>query len=113
MGGASKPNRLGKHKHKQTQNMETQTLENLFAISVKFIGPTNCKGARVRLKLVLGKATKFIPFDYAQNDSENIALAFFLSKGLTPKARTCLGKSEVALLFSFSDVRKVSGLFCK
>lgn len=55
-------------------------MENYNAISVKFLGATNTKGART--KVVINGRTKFLPYDYTKNSSMEQAVDYVKSQGI-------------------------------
>jgi len=86
------------------------TPENTIAVLVKYVGPTNTKGARIKLTLPLWEKRVWISYNYEERDSEAGALRWFAEANLHPIARACNGV-QVILLFSFADAEAVRGLF--
>jgi hypothetical protein len=85
-------------------------MKNLIAISVRYVAPTNTKGARVKLTASRFNTSKTIPYDYENNSAEDTAVSFFESHGVAPFAR-CYTASGSALLFTFEDAEKIVALF--
>lgn len=85
-------------------------MKNLIAISVRFLGATNTKGARVKLTVSRFNTSKTIPFDYGHNNAEETAVAFFYSNSVAPFARCCTASGST-LLFTFDDAEKIVALF--
>lgn len=85
-------------------------MKNLIAISVRFLGATNTKGARVKITVSRFNTSKTIPFDYGHNSAEETAAAFFRSHGVEPFARCCTASGST-LLFTFDDAEKIVALF--
>jgi hypothetical protein len=85
-------------------------MKNLIAISVRYVAPTNTKGARVKLTVSRFNTSKTIPFDYEHNSAEDTAVSFFRSHGVEPFARCC-NASGSTLLFTFDDAEKIVALF--
>jgi len=85
-------------------------MKNLIAISVRFLGATNTKGARVKLTVSRFNTSKTISFDYEHNSAEDTAVSFFKSHGVTPFARCCTASGSM-LLFTFDDAEKIVALF--
>jgi hypothetical protein len=85
-------------------------MKNLIAISVRYVAPTNTKGARVKLTVSRFNTYKTISFDYEHNNAEDTAVAFFHSHGVAPFARCCTASGST-LLFSFDDAEKIVALF--
>ena len=86
------------------------TPKNMIAVLVNYVGPTNTKGARIKLSLPLWEKRAWIAYNYEERDAEAGALRHFAESNLTPIARACNG-SQVILLFAFADVEAVRGLF--
>jgi hypothetical protein len=86
------------------------TPQNTIAVIVSYVGPTNTKGARIRLSLPLWEKRVWISYNYEERDSEAGALRWFADANLCPIARACKG-TRVILLFSFNDVESIRGLF--
>jgi hypothetical protein len=84
--------------------------KTLIAVSVRFLGATNTKGARVKLTLSRFNESKTIPYDYEKNNAEGVAIAFFLGHGIQPFARYCTSKGST-LLFAFEERLWVQALF--
>lgn len=86
------------------------TPENTIAVFVNYAGATDTKGARIKLTLPLYGRRAWIAYNYEERDAEAGALRWFAESNLYPVARACNG-SQVVLLFSFSDIDAVRGLF--
>lgn len=82
--------------------LETMTITSARAIRVRFLGPTDYKGARVKLTDTLGiiERPTTIGFDYAEQGALRTALAFLREQGWdTTGARTVdLGKDSLIVL---------------
>lgn len=85
-------------------------MKNLIAISIRYVAPTNTKGARVKLTVSRFNKSKTIPYDHEQDSAEATAVAFFQSKNITPFARCCTASGSM-LLFTFDDAEKIVALF--
>ena len=48
--------------------MPNHSIPRLRALHIEFFGPTDTKGARVRIKDERNNVTKFLPYDYATGD---------------------------------------------
>lgn len=57
-------------------------IPRLRALHIEFFGPTNTKGARVRIKDERNNVTKFLPYDYAVGDIVDQAYAYLKEKGV-------------------------------
>jgi hypothetical protein len=86
------------------------TTQNTIAVLVNYVGPTNTKGARIKLTLPLWEKRAWIAYNYEERDAEAGALRHFAESNLTPIARACNG-AQVILLFSFNDAESIRGLF--
>lgn len=86
------------------------TPKNTIAVLVNYVGPTNTKGARIKLSLPLWEKRAWLSYNYEERDAEAGALRWFADANLYPVARACNG-SQVILLFAFADVEAIRGLF--
>ena len=57
-------------------------IPRLRALHIEFFGPTNTKGARVRIKDERNNVTKFLPYDYATGDIVDQAYAYLKEQGV-------------------------------
>jgi hypothetical protein len=57
-------------------------IPRLRALHIEFFGPTNTKGARVRIKDERNNVTKFLPYDYAVGDIVDQAYAYLKEQGV-------------------------------
>ena len=55
-------------------------MKNINIIKIKYLGPTNTQGSRVQLTNERLSERKTIPFDYALNNIEDMAIAYLKSK---------------------------------
>ena len=84
---------------------------NLLAIEVRFIGPTNTKGCRVRLRLMGQRRIRVIPYAYELRDSEDVARKWLESNGVSVHAR-CMGPQQSSfLLCQFTQAENLHNLF--
>ncbi len=86
------------------------TTQNTIAVLVNYVGPTNTKGARIKLTLPLWEKRAWLSYNYEERDAEAGALRWFAEANLHPIARACNG-SQVILLFSFDNAESIRGLF--
>lgn len=93
-----------------THNQTKPKMKNLIAISIRYVAPTNTKGARVKLTVSRFNKSKTIPYDHEQNSAESVARAFFESHDIAPFARCCTASGSM-LLFTFDDAEKIVALF--
>ena len=77
--------------------------QNLILVTVKYVGPTDYRGSRIKLTLPRFGETKRISYNYEARDAEEGAVLFLAGKGLAPIARAC-GEDCAHLLFSFEHV---------
>jgi hypothetical protein len=99
------------HTHK---NMDTQTnTQNLIACTIKYIGPTDYRGSRIKMSLPRFDETLTIPYNYEATDAEEGAVMYLASNGCEPIARACGADHSVILLFSFDTTDSLLSLFRK
>jgi hypothetical protein len=79
-------------------------MKNLLLVTVKYIGPTDYRGSRIKLTLPRFGEVKRISYNYEARDAEEGAVRFFASKGLAPVFRACGPDSSAVLLFEFGHV---------
>lgn len=58
------------------------------SIKVKFIGPTNTRGARVALHDTWHGVRKYIPYDHRESDALAVAIKYLMSVGFSVDALT-------------------------
>lgn len=77
--------------------IENRTCCHCHYISVKYVGPTNTRGARLRIKSLRFKDGKviFIPYDYSYNYSLPMALDYLSEKIDIEKHLLSFGWDEV------------------
>jgi hypothetical protein len=95
--------------HQHPQKMSTQ---NLIACNVKYIGPTDFRGSRIKLTIPLRKWSLTISYDYTAKDAEDGAVKYLATKGLAPVSRACMDGFST-LLFSFENCDEIAELFRK
>jgi hypothetical protein len=88
-------------------------MKNLLLVTVKYIGPTDYRGSRIKMSLPRFEESLTISYDYEAKDAEAGAVKFLESKGLVPTARACGTDHSAILLFSFSDANSLLSLFRK
>lgn len=86
-------------------------MQNLIAINVRYIGPTNNRGSRIKMDLHRFEASKTISYRYDKRDAEEGALEWLKENGVDPIARACGRDYSVILLVSFDDIKKLEALF--
>ena len=88
-------------------------MQHLIACTVRYIGPTNHRGSRIKLSLPRFNESLTISYDYTARDAEAGAVKFLASKGLAPVARACGTDHTAILMFTFEDVDSLLSLFRK
>jgi hypothetical protein len=86
--------------------------QNLLLVTVKYIGPTDYRGSRIKLTLPRFGEVKRISYNYEARDAEDGAVQFFASKGLAPVFRAC-GEDCAHLLFDFEHADSLIAIFGK
>jgi hypothetical protein len=79
-------------------------MKNLLLVNVKYIGPTDYRGSRIKITLPRFGESKTIPYDYDGRDAEEGAVRYLASKGIAPMARACGPDGSAVLLFEFEHV---------
>ena len=85
--------------------------QNLLAVTVRYIGPTNHRGSRIKLDLPRFEERLTISYNYEVRDAEAGALVFFEKHRFTPVARACGHDHSAILLFNFDDCDRLLALF--
>ena len=78
--------------------------QNLLLVTVKYIGPTDYRGSRIKMSLPRFGEAKTISYDYDGRDAEEGAVRYLASKGLAPIARACGPDGSAVLIFEFEHV---------
>jgi hypothetical protein len=60
-------------------------METLHLVEIKYLAPTNTKGARTRLKSLRFRESVIIPYDYRKNSILEIGVEFLQNLGISPK----------------------------
>ena len=93
--------------------MSTNTVQNLIAVSVKYIGPTDYRGSRIKMSMPRFEETLTIPYNYEARDAEQGAVMYLSDNGCDPIARACGADHSATLLFSFDSTDSLLSLFRK
>jgi len=93
--------------------MKAMTTQNLIACTVKYIGPTDYRGSRIKMSMPRFDETLTIPYNYEAKDAEECAAMFLSDNGCEPVARACGADYSAILLFNFSDADSLLSLFRK
>jgi hypothetical protein len=88
-------------------------MQNLLLVTVKYIGPTNYRGSRIKLSLPRFKESLTIPYNYEARDAEQGAAMYLAENGCEPIARACGADHSAILLFSFDATDSLLSLFRK
>ena len=88
-------------------------MKNLLLVTVKYIGPTNCRGSRIKMNLPRFDENLTIPYNYEGCDAEDGAVRYFASKGFAPMYRACGPDNSAMLLFDFEHVNALVSIFGK
>jgi hypothetical protein len=88
-------------------------MENLLAIRVRYLGPTNTKGSRVKLEVPRFNIKKTIPYNDTIRRSEDNALSWLKEKGIEPFGECTDKKHESILVASFDYADKILKAFGK
>lgn len=78
-------------------------MENLLSLKVKYLGPTDTRGSRIRMTLPRFECSKTIPYQDELRDSDDIVLSWLKEHGVTPKAQTSGPVKGTTFLISFND----------
>jgi hypothetical protein len=73
------------------------------AVSVRFLGATNTKGARIKLTLCFNGKSKVSPYCYEQGSPVKTALAWLAKRNLFPMAVASGEKATSLLIFGPED----------
>ena len=65
----------------QEHRRQVQSFSNTRVIHFKYLGPTNHRGARIKLTDKWFKKSKTIPFDYSFSTSYHIAISWLIQNG--------------------------------
>jgi hypothetical protein len=87
-------------------------MKNLLLVTVKYLGPTDYRGSRIKLTLPRFGEVKRIPYNYEARDAEEGAVQFFATKNLAPVFRAC-GEDCAHLLFDFEHADSLAAIFGK
>lgn len=92
--------------------MSTNT-QNLIAVVVKYLAPTDYRGSRIKMSLPRFGESRSIAYDYEARDAEDGATRFLRDNGCEPVARACGADHAAILLFSFDQVDALLSVFRK
>jgi hypothetical protein len=81
-------------------------LENFHVLELKFIGPTNQKGSRIRIKSFRFKQSLIIPFDYYYSNTLGVAQAWFEKNGFELVGMAETPESYLIITTTFKPLKK-------
>lgn len=81
------------------------------ALVVRYLGPTNTLGARIRVTHPALGTSKTIPYDHRFRSAEEGALHWLHEHGVSPNSRHDLCKGQSALVFPCSENAALFMLF--
>jgi len=87
-------------------------MQNLLAVTVRYIGPTNHRGSMIKLNLPHFYESIMIPYDHACNNADDGAINFLSKENLHPIA-FAEGADHAILLFSFDNTDSLLSVFRK
>lgn len=79
-------------------------MNNKKLIEIKYLGPTNTKGSRIKLIDVLRKKSKIINFSYEFNNTLDNAINYFIKKGIK-KEDINFGELKDSYILIFDDFK--------
>jgi hypothetical protein len=88
-------------------------MENLIAIRVRFLGPTNTKGSRVKLEVPRFEVSKTISYRYNVKGAADNAIAWLKEQGIELLGECEDKDHESILVASFDYADKVLKAFGK
>lgn len=87
------------------------TLAPTQLVLVRFLGPTNTLGSRIRMTLPqLGKS-RTIAYDYSLNSAADGAAEWLKARDIIPTGRACVSKGIDALVIESCDISRLFTLF--
>lgn len=76
-------------------------IQNLRAFEVKYLGPTNHNGARVKITDTRHNKSIIVPYDYEASNASEIALKYLNKKGFRIVKKVCLERTDLLLTKNF------------
>lgn len=86
--------------------MNTHHIPRLRAVHIEFFGPTNTKGARVRLKDERNNVTKWLSYDYAVGDIVAQAYTYLQEQGVIREGVDQWEGKDVQPMLMLHDTRR-------
>lgn len=86
--------------------MQIWDIPRLRALHIEFFGPTNTKGARVRIKDERNNVTKWLAYDYALGDIVDQAYRYLQGQGVIKEGTDMWGDKDVQPMLLLHDTRR-------
>lgn len=86
--------------------MDYNTIPRLRALHIEFFGPTNTKGARVRIKDERNNVTKWLPYDYAIGDIVGQAYAYLKEQEVIREGVDQWNDGDIQPMLILHDTRR-------
>lgn len=77
-------------------------IQNLRAFEVKYLGPTNNNGSRIKITDTRNKISIIISYDYEANNATETALKYLNSIGFRIVTKVCLERTDLLLTDDFT-----------
>jgi len=84
----------------------TNHIPRLRALHVEFFGPTNTKGARVRIKDERNNVTKWLSYDYAIGDIVGQAYVYLKEQGVIKQGVDQWDDGDIQPILMLHDTRR-------
>lgn len=81
-------------------------MKNLHLFKIKYLGPTNFRGSRVRITSERFKESVTIPYDHSANDSVEIAANYLKTAGFEIIGRAEGGITDYLISTTFHKLKK-------
>jgi len=86
--------------------MNTHHIPRLRALHIEFFGPTNTKGARVRIKDERNNVTKWLSYDYAIGDIVGQAYVYLKKQGVIRQGVDQWDDGDIQPILMLHDTRR-------
>lgn len=80
-------------------------------VLVRFLGPTNTLGSRIRMTVPQLGRSRTIAYNYGLNSTAEGAADWLNSHGIVPTGRACVAKDTDALVIESCDLSRLFALF--
>jgi hypothetical protein len=96
-------------KFQQNQfNQKEKKMEVLHLVEIRYLAPTNTKGARIRLKSLRFREGITIPYDYSKNSILDIGVEFLQDLGVSPKFVGETPDGYIIGIEEFTPIKKIN-----